>query len=197
MNEYAIWGSGGGEGLLGAVELDAVVASSVQVLCCVCEAFLDLLYLLARRRVWFFERHSHDVALELDIACGDRVLLYPRLHLASRMTDLTNDKASVCFTRGSQPLEGIESLTLWFFGSGDDRIASGFELIVFHHDVACEDRAQLALAPPLVDIDQVIGGNATSFKVLGIPRGDSLSHGGFEEAVWGCFAAEFELEGLA
>ena len=72
------------------------------------------------------------------------------------MADLPNDKTSMCFAGRGQSFERVKSFTLRFFCTWNDGIAGCFELVLFDHDVACEDNAELAFAPSLVDIYQIV-----------------------------------------
>lgn len=94
-------------------------------------------------------------------------------------------------------LEPLESLPLVLAATRDDGVAGGFEVVVFEHDVAGQDMANLALTPSSVYIHEVLGRDTAGLQVLGIPGGETLGHGALDEAVRGGLAAELELERLA
>lgn len=85
------------------------------------------------------------------------------------MGDLIDDQAAMCLARCCEFPEGFEALTLGDFSSWNNGVADCLQLVEFDHDVAGQDGAELALAPSLVDVNQVLGGNAASFVVFGIP----------------------------
>lgn len=115
------------------------------------------------------ESHTHNVALELNVTGRDRVRLDVFCDLTAGVADLTNAQTAMCLALRRELFEGFETLTLWFFRSRYDGVAGSFELVEFNHDIAGEDRAELAFAPSLVDIDQVVCGNAALAEVLGVP----------------------------
>lgn len=154
---------------MGAVQLDAIVACLVEVLGGVGEAIGDTLNLFGRGGVWLLEGHAHDVPLELNVAGRNRVLLDAGLDLPARVRDLTNDQAAVLLAGRGEVGKGVEALAGEGGSAGDDGIASSFELVIFDHDVAGQDGAEVAFTPSLVDIDKVRGRNAPSFEVLGVP----------------------------
>jgi len=65
----------------------------------------------------------------------------------------------------------------------DDHVAGCFELVVFDHCIAEEDEAEAPFAPPFVEIDELFGGDAAFFEVIGVPGGQALGHGCFHAVV--------------
>ena len=192
---------GGGKELgdqvaVGSVELDTVVASLLKVFCGVGKALNDIGNVLFSGGAGLLESHAHDVALKLNVAGRNGVLLNTRLDLASRVGNLTNKQRAVLLGLGSHLLERLETLTRELRLAGDDGVTGCLEVIILDHDVAGEDETNTALTPPPVQVDKVFGRHTTNLEVLRVPAGDTLSHGSLEEAVGCCLSRELELEGL-
>lgn len=110
-----------------------------------------------------------EIHLKLNITGRHGILLDPALDLSTRMADLTDDQTSMRLRRRSQLFERLESLAGEVRLPWDDGVAHGLELVVLDHDVARQDGSQLAFAPSLVDVDEVLGRNASGLEVLGVP----------------------------
>ena len=121
---------------MGAVEFYAVVAGFVEELGGVSEAFNNVLDFFRGCGMWFLECHAHDGAFKLDITCGNRVLLDPRLDLSPWMTHLGYNEATVFLALCSEGLESIKAFPAEVASAGNDEIAGGFELVVLHHGVS-------------------------------------------------------------
>ena len=159
----------GEEVAVGTVELDAVVAGFVEVFGSVGEAVDDAMDFFGGGRVRFREGHAHDVAFELDIAGGDGVAADVGGDLAAGVADLADHEAAVFLALGGHGLKGLKAFAFEFGAAGDDGVSLGFELVVVYHDVSGQDSAKLALAPALVDIDQVLRRYAAGLEVFGVP----------------------------
>ena len=186
----------GQEVAVGAVQLNTVKARLVREFRHVGEVVDDPVNVGLFHRPGLAVGEAYRHALELYIAGGDGVGLDGLGDLAARMRDLDVDEAAMCFgCRGNfcplvEPLPG-ERGVVW-----DDDVSCGFELVVLHHDVSCEDDARVSLAPSAVEFDEFLGGNASGGEVFHRPCGEPFGHGGFEEAVLGCCARKGKLERL-
>jgi hypothetical protein len=94
------------------VELDTIVSCLLEVLGGMCEAFNDVLDVFLGGSTRLREGHTHDVALKLDIRCGNGILLDGLRDLSTRMADLTDDQGAVLLGLGGELLETLESLAL-------------------------------------------------------------------------------------
>jgi hypothetical protein len=110
--------------------------------------------------------------------------------------NLTNKQRAVLLGLGSHLFERLETLTRELGLARDNRVAGRLEVVILDHDITGQEEANAALTPPSVQVDEVLGRHTTSLEVLGVPAGDTLSHGSLEEAVGCCLSRELKLEGL-
>src|SRR5690348_1378574 len=70
-------------------------------------------------------------------------------------------------------------------------------MVIFDHEVTRQYDTELALAPPSVDVDEVLRRNAASLKILWIPGRKSLRHCTLQEPILRSLLGELEVQRLA
>lgn len=112
------------------------------------------------------------------------------------MADLSDNQASVRLCSRCQLFERLESFTRELCFARDNGVAHGFQLVVFNHEIPCQDLPKFAFTPSLIDIDEVLGRNTSCLEVLWVPRRETLCHCCLQESVLSCLARELEFEGF-
>jgi len=143
-----------------AVQLDAIIASFLEVFGSVGPALDEGCNVVIRGSMRFGETHANDFALELNIGRRDRVGLDAILDLSAWVADLADEEAAACLAGCCHCAVPLEALAVERVIAGDDGVSCSLQMIIFNHDVAGQDQANAALAPSLVEVNEILRGHA-------------------------------------
>ena len=155
-----------------AMQLDSIIPSFLEVLSTVGEPVHDVVDVVLGGSSGLVKLHPSQQLLrhlELHIrsrnrCCGESIGALP-----SRMVDLSNAQTSMGLRRRRHSFESLKPLSMERRRARNHRVASSLQMLKIDENVASQDDSETTLAPSLVQVDELGGGDPAGFNVDGVP----------------------------